>query len=110
MGENIKNDLDQMLVTLVNAVDTLSNNLGSMTSEAVDADPDISPMLSSLQTMMKNNIANLKSMMTNIRTDRTDINVAGMAGMPGIVTNQRSIRTNYNDGIPSADQIMSGNY
>jgi hypothetical protein len=55
--------LDNMMKTLLNVVDSLSAKLPSMTAEATAAaDPETSAMLSNLQSMMKMNIARLKSM------------------------------------------------
>jgi hypothetical protein len=95
--------LDNMMKTLLNAVDSLSAQLPTMTAEATaGADPETSAMLSNLQNMMKMNIANLKTM---INTNSTGVK---MASMPGIVPTQRSFRNTDNDGIPSAEDLMNG--
>lgn len=100
MGDNNTIELDNMMNTLINAVDTLSNQLPSMTAEATaGADPETSAMLSNLQTMMKTNIAKLKSMIST---------PTGNAMAGGMVSNSRSFRNTNNDGIPSAEDLMSG--
>jgi ABC-type transporter Mla subunit MlaD len=105
MPEINNNDLDTMLDSLVSAVESLSNNMGDMTSDAANADPVMTSTLNQLQTLNKSLIGNLKQLMSDIK--RPD--AAGMAGMPGKVR-PTPFRSNRSDSTPTADELLSGAY
>jgi hypothetical protein len=87
-------DLDEMMTTLLSAVDKLSNQLPSMTAGAASGDQETDALLNNLTSMMQQNIANLRKMIS--KNPRAPVMTASAPYA--------------SNSVPTAEELMNGNW